>query len=101
MSTGPTIVFASFRPHGGKVDELLEVLDVMVENTRNEPGNHRYDVYRSTDGETVHLFERYADAAALDAHRAAQYYLDYRARLPELLAEPVDVKVLSEVDVRA
>jgi quinol monooxygenase YgiN len=100
MAEQPAIVFASFRPHPEKASELLETLEVMMENTRNEPGNERYDLYRSVDGETFHLFERYTDAAALDAHRAAQYYLDYRAKLPDLLADAIDVKVLSEVDVQ-
>lgn len=99
MADQPTIVFASFRPHPDKASGLLATLETMMEHTRNEPGNERYDLYRSVDGETFHLFERYSDAAALDAHRAAPYYLAYRAQLPELLADAIDVKVLLEVDV--
>ena len=47
----------------------------------------------------LHLFERYSDAAALQAHREADYDLAYRAALGDLLASPVEVAVLSEVDV--
>jgi quinol monooxygenase YgiN len=99
MSDQPVCVFASFTPRSGKGDALLEVLRTMVTNTRREPGNEVYDLY-SSDGppRTFHLFERYRDAAALDAHRAADYYKAYRTQLPDLLETPVGVVVLNAVD---
>lgn len=100
MANEPAIVFATFRPHPDKVDELRSSLDTMIANSRQEPGCEVYDLYRSGDEQTVfHLFERYRDADALEAHRAADYYKEYRANLPELLEQPVEVAVLSEVDV--
>lgn len=100
MSSGPAIVFATFRPHPDKVEALRQSLDTMIENSRSEPGCQTYDLYRSgDDGSPVfHLFERYADADALEAHRASEHYKRYRAGLPDLLAEPVEVVVLQEVD---
>lgn len=98
----PVLVFATFRPAEGKEQALLDTLGPMLENTRNEAGNEVYDLYRSEaeDGAAVfHLFERYVDQDALQHHREAEYYLAYRAALPEILASPVEVLVLSEVDV--
>lgn len=99
MSSTPAVVFASFTPLEGKEDEALAVLEAMVVETRNEPGNQVYNLFRA-DGETTsfHIFERYRDQEALEAHRASDHYKNYRATIPDLLAEPIGVLILSEVD---
>jgi quinol monooxygenase YgiN len=98
----PVLVFATFRPAAGKEQALLDTLAPMLEHTRTEAGNEVYDLYRS-EGEggaaVFHLFERYVDQDALQFHREAEYYLAYRAALGDILASPVEVLVLSEVDV--
>lgn len=97
---GPVLVFATFRPLEGKEQELLDILAPMLVHTRLEPGNEVYDLYRSEgDAPGYHLFERYTDADALEAHRASDHYKAYRAAIPEILAEPIGVVVLNEVDV--
>ena len=103
MASNAAIVFATFRPRPEKVDDLRATLDTMVEQTRQEPGCEVYDLYRSGDEEVrFHLFERYRDADALQAHRDSEHYKNYRAELQEkdLLAHPIEVAVLTEVDVR-
>ena len=98
----PVLVFATFRPAAGKEQMLLDTLAPMLQNTRLEPGNEVYDLYRSQDEDgtaVFHLFERYVDQEALQAHREAEYYLAYRAALGDILATPVEVLVLSEADV--
>lgn len=93
-------VFASFRPIPGKEQELHELLAWMVENTRMEPGCERYDLYRQRgSAASFHLFERYRSDEALAAHRAAQYYIEYRTRVEDLIQGPIDVVVLEAVDV--
>ena len=96
------IVFASFRPKKGQEESLDTLLRWMAEHTRQEPGCLQYDVFR-VDGDAVsyHLFERYQDGDALDAHRAADYYKRYRADVTDLLDRPIDVLVLGEVDTAA
>ncbi|MPZ54092.1 MAG: antibiotic biosynthesis monooxygenase [Acidimicrobiia bacterium] len=99
MSSPAAIVFASFSPHPDKVEEMRATLDTMVAATRDEPGCEFYDLYESDEGTRFHLFERYIDADALEAHRASDHYKAYRAKLSDLLSEPVAVTVLGEVDV--
>jgi quinol monooxygenase YgiN len=101
MASEAAIVFATFKPLPDRADDLKAVLDVMIEHTRQEPGCDFYDLYASGEGDDLryHLFERYADTDALEAHRAADYYKDYRAKVPELLEAPIQVAVLREVDV--
>lgn len=99
MTSQPAIVFASFTPHPDRTAELREVLDTMVEHTRQESGCEFYDLYVSDGGSKFHLFERYEDEAALEAHRASDHYLAYRAKLPDLVRDPIEVSLLSELDV--
>lgn len=93
------IVFASFRPLGGKADELRRLLSWMVENTRRESGCERYDLYRQGEpAETFHLFERYRDDDALHEHRASDHYVEYRRQVPDLIEGSIDVVLLQEMD---
>jgi quinol monooxygenase YgiN len=94
-------VFASFYPHAEATEEFLELMAAMVRDTRNEPGCLRYDLFAAGgDGTGYHLFEIYADGAALEAHRASPHYQAYRAQAPDLLAEPIGVLVLEPIDAR-
>ncbi|HZD17547.1 MAG TPA: putative quinol monooxygenase [Actinomycetota bacterium] len=94
------IVFATFHALPGKAEDLRRLLSWMVGNSRSEPGCERYDLYRrqGTD-ETFHLFERYRDPQALDAHRASEHYVEYRRRVVDLIEGPIGVGVLHPIDV--
>lgn len=96
-------VFATFTPKAGHTDDVRTLLETMVADTRAEPGNECYDLYSAdADGTHLfHLFERYADDAALQAHRESAHYKAYRAAIPDLLAEPIGVAILADVDVVA
>lgn len=93
-------VIARFFPKSGQEDAVEGILLGMVAPTRNEPGCNRYDLYRVKDGPVQFaLFEIYKDQAALEAHRATEHYKSYRARIMDLLSEPISVLVLNGVDV--
>ncbi len=101
MASTRVIVFASFLPRPGQESEVEKVLRGMVSPTRREPGCITYDLYRAAEGGgSFHLFEIYNDRSALDAHRATEHYKAYRARIADLLAEPIKVHVLDQLDVR-
>jgi len=93
------IIIASFKPKEGQEAAVHQVLSVMVTNTRAEPGNLVYNLYRDKDGTGFTLFESYTDQDAVDLHRAADYFKNYRATIMDLLAEPIAVKSLVGVDV--
>ena len=101
MSDKPVIVFASFHPKPGMEARVEQILRGMVGPTRREPGNEVYDLYKTAgDGDgplSFHLFERYEDADALQAHRETEHYKAYRAEIPDFLAEPIGVLVLGSV----
>ena len=95
------VVFASFSPKPGQEDAVEKILRGMTGPTRAEPGNRVYDLYRAGQGTpSFHLFERYVDQAAVEAHRVTAHYKAYRAAIADLLAEPIGVKILAGIDVK-
>lgn len=98
----PVVVFASFVPRAENREDFLALMQQMVEHTRAEPGCETYDLYEAAgDQPSVHLFERYRDQGALEAHRATDHYKSYRAEAPDMLSEPIGVLVLSAIDAAA
>jgi quinol monooxygenase YgiN len=94
-------VFASFHPQPGREADVRELLAWMVERTRAEPGCERYDLYEEREAAgAIHLFERYRDQYALEAHRATEHYLEYRRRIADMLRDPIGVIVLEPIDAR-
>jgi len=55
----------------GRLDELKELMDEMVAATSEEPGALNYEWFISADGGTLHLYEKYADSAAMVDHANA------------------------------
>lgn len=81
--------------------EVEAELRRMVAATRAEPGCLRYDLFADQGGGAgFSLFEAYADAAALEAHRGSAHYQAYRSRSADWLAGPTEVQVLQAVDAR-
>ena len=55
----------------GQLTGLRALTDQMVESTRTEPGALIYERYISDDHQIVHVFERYVDSNAAEAHLTA------------------------------
>ncbi|WP_291425017.1 putative quinol monooxygenase [Deinococcus sp.] len=97
----PLSVHAILTPHADKVAQTEAELRKVVQGSRQEPGNLRYDLSRedSPAGIRFHISERYRDEAAVEAHRATAHYQAYRAAAPDLLSRAPEVSVLEEIDV--
>ncbi len=62
----------------GHEDEALNIFNTMMPHTRKEPGNLLYLAHRSTsDPRHFFLYEQYTDQAAFQAHRTADYFVQY------------------------
>ena len=96
------IVIASFYPKKDKTNDVKEIILSMINPTREEEGNEVYNFYeeKSNDSKNIsfHLFEVYKDSAALDFHRNTSYFKDYRSKIEDLLAKPIEVKILNSID---
>ncbi len=66
-------------------ERLRALLDGMLEPTRAEPGNLRYDLWQDqSEPSRFVLDELYADADAVAAHRATPYFQSYLAQIGDL-----------------
>ncbi len=54
----------------GQLETFRSLMEEMVESTRAEPGTLAYEWFVDGAGEAVHIYERYADSAAVLAHGA-------------------------------
>ena len=71
----------------------------MCAPSRAEEGCIFYNLFKATDeAGAFHFIEYWKSQAALDAHREEPHYKNFRAKLPDLLAEPVGVKILEALD---
>ena len=97
----PVVVFASFHPKPEQFDEAEAILKDMVKHTRTEPGCRVYNLHRLPGDEpSLHIYEVYDDQAAVEHHRSMDYYKQYRATIPDMLATPIEVKFFDAVDVK-
>lgn len=90
-----TYVFASLRCLPGQHEAVRAALEHMAAASRQEAGCRQYRLFAAADGAPeLHVFEEYADAAAVAAHRASGHYLAYRDFVAGKLAAPVEVRLL-------
>ncbi|NWJ48097.1 MAG: antibiotic biosynthesis monooxygenase [Chloroflexi bacterium] len=62
----------------GHENEAINLLKIMTELTREEPGNLLYIAHRSpTQPNRFFLYEQYTEQAAVDAHRASPHFQQY------------------------
>jgi quinol monooxygenase YgiN len=97
------LVFVRFFPQAGQEASVESILRGMVVSTRQEPGCLHYDLYKSVTvpGGTVFcLIEKYADEAAVGAHRETPHYKDYRGKIMDLLIRPIEVTILESLDAQ-
>jgi quinol monooxygenase YgiN len=97
MSAIKIVAILTAKP--GKLDELTALLASMVQASRAEPGNLRYDLWRDqADANRFVLDELYKDQAAIDAHKASAHFQMYLAKIGELAER--SAYVLQGQDVR-
>ena len=79
-------IFVTIKVKPGTRDAFVEaVYDDAKGSVRDELGCYRFDVLQSQeDPNTLHLYEVYADDAALEAHRQAPHYLKWRSIVAEM-----------------
>ena len=78
-------IFVTIQIKPGFRDQFIEAsLGDAQGSVRDEPGCFRFDMLQAdSDPNRFHLFEVYADAAALDAHRFAPHYTKWRATVQD------------------
>jgi quinol monooxygenase YgiN len=72
------VLLVQFTVKPGSEGQAREIIRIMQEHTRREPGCRYYVGHQSTEDPRQFMFyEAYDDKAALDAHRAAPYFHEH------------------------
>jgi quinol monooxygenase YgiN len=83
-------------------DELMRILAAQVAPTRAEPGCVNYDFHCDLSDPNVFVFyENFVSKEALEDHLKQAHLKPLRDRLDDLLAEPVNIRYLEMLSLRA
>ena len=98
MAEGIVNVVARFVAKPGLEATLKAALTGLIAPTQEDPGYIAYDLYESTErpGEFV-LVEAWASKELLAKHLDTPHLNGFKAKAPELLAEPMSVKLFTEM----
>ncbi len=82
-----TCVYVHVKP--GAADRFIGATRENHRKSVKEPGNLRFDLIRETeDSDRFMMYEAYESEEAAAAHKATPHYLEWRARVADLMAEP-------------
>jgi quinol monooxygenase YgiN len=82
-----------------KLDEALPVMKKMMDATIEEEGCMFYRFYPDVwDKGTVHVYEEWANAAALEAHMNTPHMAEFRAQLPQYVTGDGNIRRYTVVE---
>lgn len=85
-------VVAILRAKPGEEAALGEVMTKLAAEVKHEPGNQRYDLFRSmADPTAILVYEDYVDQAALETHTASAHFKAASGEMRSLLAGRAEV----------
>jgi quinol monooxygenase YgiN len=90
-------VIAKFVARKGKENQLRSLMQSMLAPTRAEAGCKLYELYESDTRGRFFYYERWASQAALDQHIATPHFRQLKETGAELVAEPFEINILSEI----
>lgn len=85
------------KPGAGPQFEAL-AKELVAKVRANEPGCKLYALHSAEAADTYVFLERYADEAAVEAHRQTDYFTSIGRRMGEFMAGRPDVLRLTEVE---
>jgi quinol monooxygenase YgiN len=87
------LIAGSVRIRPERRDEAVRVALAMAAATRAETGCRRYRFYADLEkADTFFLFEEWDSEEALAAHFQTPHMTEFQAKLPGLLAGPLDIR---------
>lgn len=98
MKQQPVYTFAKWQVKEEHLQEVLNILPELVQNSANENGNLFYKIFQSlSDTHTLLLFEGYKDESALDEHRGSEHFKDVVIKQIIPLLKQREVVITNEI----
>ena len=93
-----TRVIAKAVPKPGQEQKVKQLLRDMIAPSLAEPGVSTYDLHETAAGNCFYLFEAYASREVFEQHKASAHFRQLSAVLPDLLAEPLEINELTQIE---
>lgn len=90
-------VIARAVAQNGKAAEVRALLQQLIKPTRAEKGCEFYELFESNTSGLFYFNELWTSQSDLDAHAASTHFHDVFGKAKPLLAEPLEVNLLTEV----
>ena len=98
MSIKQVTVLATVKAKKGLEEAVRNEVMALVAPTRAEEGCLNYDLHQSCDDPAVlMLYENWVSKEDLDKHLAMPYLQAFLAKVPDLLAEPVQILLWEKI----
>lgn len=96
------IIHANLQVKPDQEQAFLEEAKVLIQASRAEAGNIRYDLMKSTE-QAGHftMVEVWKDAEAIAAHNTSEHFTAFGQKAQAFMAAPLDVNVFSGQPVQA
>lgn len=92
MADGKVTVIAKARAKAGLEEQVRQEIMALLAPTRAEAGCINYDLHQSAaDPALFMLYENWVSMKDLEEHLAMPYLEAFKAKAPDLLAEPLDI----------
>ena len=93
--TEPLAIFATITPKPEHLQEAKQAVLDIIPDTLREPGCRRFELLEAGTGDRLHLWEIWADDAALEAHYQQPYTREVFEKYKTWLARPVEITRMS------
>lgn len=87
------IVNATFEPKEGKIDEVIENANPLIDASRNHEGNISYDLYKNVQNNTLTFVEKWQSSEALQKHMQTEEFLLFGKESKELMAGELRINI--------
>lgn len=98
MAEKKVTVIAAIKAKPGMEETVKQALMALVAPTRQEPGCIDYDLHQASDDAGLFMFyENWISKKDLDEHLNMPYLKEFLGKADQILAQPVDIKLLEMV----
>lgn len=87
------IVNATFEPKEGKIDEIIEKVNPLIEASRTHEGNISYDLFKNVQNDTLTFVEKWQSSEALQKHMQTEEFLSFGQESKELISGDLEIKI--------
>lgn len=98
MANKPLTVIARIKAKPGKEQDLKAALELLIPPTLEEEGCLNYDLHEGKDDPQLFVFyENWANKELHARHMRSPHLEDFKAKMDDLLAEPLQVDLVEAV----